>query len=57
MFGKRTAFCLSGLLWVNYKAELRVTCYLTGGDPKSAPGRNAARKQTRIPEQNSVRKL
>jgi len=30
-FGTGTAFRLSGLLWVNCKAELWVTCYLIGG--------------------------
>jgi hypothetical protein len=30
-FGKGRAFRLSGLLRVNYEAELQVTCYLTGG--------------------------
>ena len=46
---KGTAFRLSGLLRVNCEAELRVMCYLTGRDPKSALAETLAREQKRIP--------
>jgi hypothetical protein len=56
-FGKGRAFRLSGLLRVNYEAELQVTCYLTEEGFKICFGRNPAREQKRILGQNSVRKL